>query len=417
MLSVITRGGRGVGDAVRLHWLLALMAWGVPVGLLAPACQPARSTSANLVVATSWSGPSAGALHRELLGISRDLGSVNADLRTYSPNAFADLIARPQPQGWEGQLDLLIVPNYWLGRLAERGIIGEIPLPRVVALQSRVVGQALLAASRGGQLLGFPISASVLALVYDPTRFPAPPATIDDLLAAPLPPDVLPFALDLGDPYQLAALVACFDGLQPTSDGGLIWRDEATLEVLRRLDRLWSRREAWRACRGQDLESLQLQLFAEGRLASFVAGPRLIEPLERLGRPFAVVPLPGFAGAPAPATALVSYQCAAVVRQSRWIDLGMDVASRLLDDEANDRLNHATRGLPVLGGAYQSPEAIASPATVGFLRALENGRPFPASADWQQTFEAIAVRLARIVTRPSPPPLDELSATLMGRAR
>lgn len=416
MSAGAARGGRKLDPGAVLQCPLAALAMLLAAAAFTTSCQPGGGDAANLVVATSWSGPAAGALHRELLNISHRLGSVNAGLRTFSPRAFTDLLSRPQPQGWEGQIDLLVVPNFWLGRLAERGIIDEIPLPQVLALQSRVVGQALLAASREGQLLGFPLSASVLALVYDPALFPAPPTTLDDLLTAPLPTDVIPLALDLGDPYQIAAFVACFEGLQPTSDGGLLWREEATVEVLRRLGPLWSHPEAWRSCRGQDLESLQFQLFAEGRLASFVAAPHLIEALERLGRPFAVVPLPGFAGAPAPATALVSYDCAAVVRQSRWIDLGIEVGRMLLDDEANSRLNRATRGLSVLASAYGSREAIASPATVGFLRALEGGRPFPASADWQQTFEGVGARLARVVTRPSPPSSAEIATLLRGRS-
>jgi maltose-binding protein MalE len=229
---------------------------------------------------------------------------------------------------------------------------------------------------------------------------------MDDLLATPVPPGVLPFALDVLSPSHLTPLVSSFQGSLLDRDGDFVWRDDALLTVLGRFAGLWQLPGAWNACHGDDTESLQLQLFSEGKLASFVAGPWLLEALETTGRPFA--------DSPNPARALVGYQCVAVLRESRWADLALDVGTRLLDDESNERLNHSTRRLPVLLSSYQSKRAMTAPGTVGFLRALEGGQSFPPSANWSEGFQRVGDRLQRLRAQSRPPTREELERKLIG---
>jgi arabinogalactan oligomer/maltooligosaccharide transport system substrate-binding protein len=380
-------------------------------------CAPRESRTAHLTVGTSWGGTAAEALHRELLGIAKELGTVTIDLRTFTASGFNEYLFESQPRSGEETLDLIVVPNDWLGRLAQRRLIAEIPAARIQGLQQMLVRQAILTVSEGEQVLAYPVAAEALALVYDPSRFPSPPVTLDDVLAGARPDSALAFAFDLSNPYHLAPLMTAYQGQLVDEVGSFVWRDDTFVHVIERLRPAWGTPQGWSACRGQDLESLHLQLFVEGRLASFVAGPWLLEPLERSGRPFAVVPIPAFADAPHPARALVGYQCVAASRNSTWADVALEVAERLCDRETNEALNRATRRLPVLLSSYQTQKAMASPGTVGFLRALEEGQLFPAEARWSEGFQRVAERLQRLTARPSPALPSDFGTLLLGGDR
>lgn len=395
------------------HLRLAL----VPLAVAAIACQRGSSASAELSVATSWGGGAAEALNRELLRVGQELGDVSVDLRFQSPTGLSDYLARAQPSGGLNPIDLVVVPNDWLGQLAERGVITELPAERIESLRQKLVGQALLAVSDHDRVLAFPLSAEVLALVYDPQRFPSPPRTLDEVLAAPLPPDVIPLALNVLSPEHLAPLVASFQGSLVDLEGSFLWRDEALVAAMRHLAPLWQRPGGWRVCFGDDPESLQLQLFAEGKLASFVAGPWILEALEETGRPFRVMPIPGFAASENPARALVGYQCLAVLRESRWADLALEVGARMVSDEVDERLNRSTRRLPVLRSSYQSKHAMASAGTVGFLRALEDGQFLPATANWSQGYQKAVDQLQRLRGFQRAPTAAQLAAVFSGGRR
>ncbi len=367
------------------------------------ACRAAGEQRAHLVVGTFWGGQASQALQRELIRISRELGPVSIEVRTFGVAALGDYLARPQPLAGRESLDLAIVPHHWLGQLAQREVIGELPAERAQFLRQRLVAQALLAVSDGDRVLGYPISAEVLGLVYDPSVFPHPPRTIDEILATTFPKGVLPFALDVSSPTALAPLVGSLQGRLIDGDGNLVWNQSAVVETLDRLRPAWGVPGGWRACRGSDLESLQVQLYASGRLAAFVAGPWLLPALEAVGRPFAVMPIPGFSGAPAPARALVAYQCAVVARESRWGDLALEVGARLLGEDSCERINRANRRLPVLLSAYESKQGLTSAGSFGFLRALEQGQFVPGTPRWSEEMRAAEQQLQRFASRPQAP--------------
>jgi len=393
------------GAASRAAWR-TLLALGTLLHLVA--CGDVGERRAHLTVGTYWGGAANQTLHRELIRIAQDLGSVDIDVRHFSYAGLDDYLSKNQPREAQDTVDLAVVPSDWLGQLAQREIIGEVPSARVEAMRRKLVGQSLLAVSDGGQVLAFPLSADVDALVYDPGVFPSSPRTIDDVLSASLPPSVIPFALNLADPAQLAPFVSALQGSLVDRDDNLLWRDHDVVEALHRLRPAWGSPERWAACHGVDLESLQLQLFAEGKLASFVAGPWLLQALEDTDRPFRVIPIPKPAGAPFPARSLVEYQCLVVARETHWGDLALEVASRLLDQSANQRITRATRRLPVLMGAYEAQPAATSAGTFGFLHTLEEGQVLPPTARWSEGFARARDRLARLTHLSQPPAPDEL---------
>jgi ABC-type glycerol-3-phosphate transport system substrate-binding protein len=272
---------RALGARRRPSWrtLLALAS-----SLYLAGCGDVSERRAHLTVGTYWGGAAIQTLHRELIRIAQELGSVDIDVRPFSYPGLDDYLSKNQPREAQDTVDLAVVPSDWLGQLAQREIIGEVPSARVEAMRRKLVGQSLLAVSDGAQVLAFPISADVDALVFDPGVFPSSPRTIDDVLSATLPPGVIPFALDLADPVQLAPFVSALQGSLVDRGGHLLWRDQEVVETVRRLRPAWASPERWAACHGVDLESLQLQLFAEGKLASFVAGPWLLQALEEANR-------------------------------------------------------------------------------------------------------------------------------------
>lgn len=384
------------------------------LALLALSCQPSGDNRARLVVATSWGPAAAAVLHRELLSIAKELEVVDVELRALSVSGLQDSLSRGLAAGDENRPDLVIVPNAWLGQLAQRGSITELPMSRVAHLQEQLVGQALLAVSERDRVLAFPVSAEVLALVYNPHYFTSPPASIEELLATPLPPGTLPFACDLMNPFHMVPLLGTPEASEFTSGEGLTWSRASLAELFSWLEPIWKQEGAWRACRGEDLESLHVQLFAEGRLASFLGGPWLLEALDRTGQPVAVEPIPSLSRGGAPGHSLVSYQCAAVLQQSAWVDLALDLGERLTDQNTNDRLNRLTRRLPVRADAYRSQEAVRSAGTVGFLRALENGRPLGATTTSLQALDNLADLLRQLTLRASPPTAADSRKLLTG---
>ena len=381
---------------------------------LAVTCGDGAEKGAELVVGTSWMGRGAETLSQELLRVANSLGPVAIDLRFFTQTGLNDYLLRSQPAVNPGLLDLVVIPNDWLVQLFERDLIAELPLAQVEALQQRLVRQALLAVSDNERVLAYPVSAEVLALIYDPGRFPSPPHTIDEILNASLPAGVQPFAINLLSPVHLTPLVSSFQGELLDRDGNFVWRDASLLTVLTRLDPLWRLPGAWEVCRADDPESLQLQLFNEGKLASFVGGPWLLEALEATGRPFAVMPIPPFADSPQPAQALVGYQCIAVLRETGWIDLALEVGARLTEAGVNESLNRGTRLLPVLLSSYQTRQAMTTAGAVGFLRALESGRAFPPSVNWSEGLQGVESRLQRLRALARPPARDELSRLVLG---
>lgn len=377
------------------------------------ACGSPSQSRARLTVATSWGPLAASALHQELLSIARDLKTVDIEFQVSSVAALQDLLARQLATQGGATIDLAIVPNDWLGRFAQRGVLAELPANRVSFMQGELVGQALLAVTDRDRVLGYPVSAEVLAFVYNPRLLAARPRSLEDVLKeGSLPPGVIPFACDLSSPYHVLPLLSSGDGPRVDETGAPIVRRAELDALFALLSPVWQRPGAWRAYRGDDLESLQIQLFAEGRLASFLAGPWLLEALELTGQAFVVVPIPPPTPGADPPGALVGYQCAAIVQHSPWLDLALEVGARLVGAEVNDRLTRTTRRLPVRADAYRSRESVRAPGTLGFLSALEQGRFLPAGWSGQQRLQQLSNALNHLALRPRPPSAGEVDEIL-----
>ncbi len=348
--------------------------------------------------------------------IAHDLGNVTIEIRPFTSTSPSRWVAEDDGRSGQETIDLAIVTHEWLALLKQRGLIEELPAERAQILREKLNGRAFLAAGDGERVFAYPIGAEVLALVYDPALFPTPPQSLEAILSARLPAGVLPFALDVSRVRALAPFVSSLQGRLLDDRGYLLWGPAAAADVFARLEPLWRMDGGWDVCREADLESLQVQLFAEGKLASFVAGPWLVKALEATGRPFAVAPLPGLAGVERPARALVTYDCAVVLRGSRWADLALEVGARLLMEGPNARLNGAAGRLPVLTGDHRSDGNPPSSPEAGFMRALEAGQAVPFASHWAESVGEAEARLMRLATATQWPAPQQVRKALAGSA-
>ncbi|MEP0773090.1 MAG: extracellular solute-binding protein [Acidobacteriota bacterium] len=396
------KGRRGWRAILGVAAVLALMT----------SCGDERDRVVRLKVGTFWGGVAAEALGEEIRLACQGVEAVEAEIQLFNMSSLHERLLSEGGPDPASDLDLALIPNDWFGVLTERALIGELPAQQANVLREHVVTEALLAVSQDDRLFGYPISAEVLVLVYNPRLLPREPRSLDDLFSAPLAPGVVPFSIDLANIYHLTPLLASYQESMTRPDGSFAWDPAAAARVFRSLAPLWNDPAARSIATATDPASLHVQLFAEERLASFVAGPWLIPALASVGRPYAVAPIPPFRGSLHPARALVGYQSLVVIRQSPWGDLAHNVAMRLLDAESQLHLAARTARLPVVRGAFASGAATANPASLGFLRAMENGQTMPSTAVWEQGFRTAGGRLRAAVRARAGGPLSLLITDL-----
>lgn len=398
----------------RPWWPTAMLV--LAAGAVMASCGDNVEEAARLQLGTYWSGAAAEALREEILHASEGLHIAGVELHYLGLASLRERLLSGSTPGSDSDLDIAVVPNDWLGVLAERMLIGELPAAQAEALRANVVSQALLAVSDNERLFAYPISAEALALVYNPRFLPGEPPTLDDILAADLPPDVVPFGIDLANVYHLAPLLASYGGSVRNPDGSFAWASATLGAVFRSLAPLWAD-PGWRAISAAaDPSSLHVQLFAEERLASFVAGPWLVSALARVSPSFAVAPVPHFRDSPYPARALVGYQSLVVMRHSPWSDLAHTAALRLLAPDAQLRLSARTARLPVVRSAFTSGASVPNSASLGFLRAVEKGEPMPSSSRWEQGFRTAGERMRASLRAHRPHSLAQVLADVFGEA-
>ncbi len=361
---------------------------------IATSCRDDGEGPARLRLGTFWGGPAAETLREEVLRACAGLDIAGLEVELVGMGTLHERLLSDISSDSTNGVDMAVVPNDWLGVLIERQLIGELPAAHAEKLRASVITQALLAVSgEEEQLFAYPLSAEALALVYNPRLLPGEPRTIDDIFAAHLPAGVVPFSVDLVNLYYLVPLLSSYQGSITTPDGSFAWSATSVGAMLRSLAPLRSVPEAQAVATAADAASLHVQLFASGRLASFVAGPWLVPTLRQIAPSFAVAPLPPFRDSPHAARALVGYQSLVVMRRSPWADLAHTVALRLLAPEVQLRLSAGTSRLPVERSAFASGVALSSPLLVGFLRAVESGQPMPSSSRWEHSFRAASERM------------------------
>ncbi|MFN3413080.1 MAG: extracellular solute-binding protein [Thermoanaerobaculum sp.] len=337
----------------------------------------------SLALLTSLSPADVEALQKELHALTASSGTARVQVRSVPPRVFEEVVEVFTPHAEGGGWDLAVVPTTWLSRLEKRQAILEVPVHHVQKLSQAVSPLALLATSTQGKTLGYPLSVDVPALFVNPRFFPQLPTSLMALVSSPLPPGVLPLGLDLRSPSKVFPLLTRGNGTPSNPD--LTEVIQALKELLASLGsaaplslHLWTVPFA---------ESVQAQLFVEGKLAAFVGGPKAAALMEAVKAPYVVVPVPPLCeGCQAPKPWA---QVTAVVVNSLcpFPDLAQKLALELALPDRNVRLNLAINTLPVLGGGEGSQILAQRPSLFGFQRALDTATVMTldeSSPTWQQ---------------------------------
>lgn len=360
MTGSLEASGRSLRAGARrmTAFFLALAIWGCG----APEAPP------SLTLVTVSTPLDEEALQTELDSLGRSLGGLNLRVRGVPPRVLEETVLAFNPQSNSARWDLAVVPSTWLLRLHQRQAILEVPMSHVQKLQQAVSALALLATSPQGKTLGYPFSVDIPALYLNPRFFPQIPTSLQALAATRLPAGVLPLGLDLRSPSQI------FLWLPPAEATETTLTQTAARQTLNRLATVLAPAlafpESFPLWTVSSAQSVQAQLFAEGKLAAFVAGAQFVGLLETLKVPYRVTPLPPLCEGCDPPRPRARVTAVVVNSFCHYPDLAEKVALELALPERNLRLNSARHTLPVLGSGEESQILARNPGLLGFQRAL-----------------------------------------------
>lgn len=363
--------------------------WALLFALLGGGCS-APDAPPSLSLVTAFSASDVEVLHKEVGFFARSVGPVELRVRGVPQRVLEETVVAFNPQSSGGRWDLAIVPSTWLERLRQRQAILEVPAGHVQRLQQAASSLALLAVSPQGQTLGYPLSVDVPALFVNPRLFPQVPTSLAAVAAAPFPSGVLPLGLNLRSPGQVTPWFPGSGSVEPSA--ATAWPYESLRKIEMALAPALEFPETLRLWTVPFAETVQAQLFAEGRLAAFVAGPQFVGLLEALKVPFRIFPLPPLCeGCEAPKVG--ARVCAVVINYfCPYPDVAQKIALELALPERNVRLNLERNTLPVVGGGEESKILAQTPGLLGFRRALglaKVAQVDETSKAWQQWEQAV----------------------------
>lgn len=360
---------------------------GARLGLLFALCGcQDQGAEPGLVLLTSLPANGVEALYREVVDASEPLAPVPVEVRSVPPRVLQEMVVAFNPQQGPSQWDLALVPSTWLEQLELQQAIREVPLHHWHNLQGSLSPLALLAVSRAGKALAYPLTAEVPIFFYNPRFFPHLPTSLAAVARQDLPPGTLPLALDLNDLGLTISLLASAlktEGLVDPGDVARAWEHFAAV-----VGTAFVEAEAWSLWVAPGNLSPQVQLFAEGKLAAFAGELWALAMLQKLQVPFATASLPPVCeDCPSPrpwakvSSLVVSASCP-------YPDLAQALALELASSPRNVTLNRLLGTLPVLGGEATASTLAENPELLGPLQALAGARLAPEEREGRALSEA-----------------------------
>ncbi len=398
------------------HWALAPLVGAILVAGQASASEPARVTLWH-----SYRGEEERALSSAVHLFEDEHPGVSVDLLAVPYDAYAAKLAAAVPRAHGPHL--FIQAHQWIGPyLAERLIEpagAAFPEEDVVAFD-RVATSAV---TSHGVRYGVPIANKCVALYVNESLLPAGPATLEDLLATPLPPGVFPLAYASDNAYYHAPFLHAFGGslvrAEEGSSAAFEFEGRAAERSLEYVRAMVTRGEIPVEPSG----ALVKELFATGRAATVIDGPWLAADLGANGVRYRVVPLPAIAAADARMRPLLTVEAVFVTHAGAARPEALAVARFLGGDAA--ALVRATMGQQVVPRPllWDDPRLARMRNLRAFHDAASTAEPMVASralqAAWEPANQAIkkvlrgdqepaaALREARHrwedATRPLPP--------------
>jgi arabinogalactan oligomer/maltooligosaccharide transport system substrate-binding protein len=297
--------------------------------------------------------------------------------------------ARSAPEAG-GTADLFALPHMEVRGFAEALLI--LPARDQSKTQNSVFPACAQAATVGGVIFGYPVSAETVALFYN-RRFVTEselPSTWDELIAfanAFNDGDRLGFVMPVGSPYAAATFISAKNN-RPFEPGG-----EDNLRTAAALEGM----EVFRRLKGavglssEELSDAAVEtMFAQGRAALCMGGPWNIARFTGAGIDFGVAPLPAFAG-DEPSASLAFARVMAVSAHSEWPDEASAFADMLITEEMQRLRVELTGELPSVDMELRSPAYVA-----GFTAQMRDAFAAvsaPAAAGFWDLFGQAAARI------------------------
>ncbi|MDR0292933.1 MAG: extracellular solute-binding protein [Oscillospiraceae bacterium] len=296
-----------------------------------------------------------------------------------------------------GCADLFLIPHTEIRALADALLI--LPARDQTKTKAAVFPVCAQAASAGGAVFGYPVSAETVALFYNKRLFAEdePPASWEELVALAKGlnnGEQAGFVMPAGSVYYAFPFALTWNARPFGPDGGdpdaFDFENVTTVEGMK----------VFKSLRAVSLPSEELspgaaaRAFASGKAAFCVAGLWDVRQFTEAGVSFGVAPLPAFPGGDHPSASFASVGVMTVSAYSANPDEASAFAALLLTEEMQKLRVELTGELP------SSDITLRAPAYAdGFMRQMEHAVPYPAflpSSDFGRALAVFEEAAARI---------------------
>jgi maltose-binding protein MalE len=338
--------------------------------LLGVACEPrsAASPEPELVLWHAYRGEERAALEAGVFAWAARHPEVRVRALAVPYDAFVDKISLAVPKG--NGPDLFIFGHDRLGDWAQRGLLEPLGFLADEAVLDRHPRETVDALVHGDELYGLPLAFKCLALYYDETLVPSPPATTDALeqMARAIRarnPAAWGIAWELESLYFHAPWLHGF--------GGAVYRDATdTLaldapEAARSLAFVRGWRDEARIIPPEVTSALTTALFRRHELAFVVSGPWFRAELTGHDG-WGVAPLPVLSATGLPARPFLGVEGLFLNRRSPQKHLAFDLMVELTGDDAA-RTRFASGGQLAANQAVYEDAAVRADAFAQAFRA------------------------------------------------
>ena len=196
--------------------------------------------------------------------------------------------------------DVMLIPNDQLGSAVVQGLISPVDTSKMAG--EDYLPQSLEAFTQDGKLYGIPKVIETLGLFYNKDILKEPLATMDDYynyskermkdgkLGLVAKFDEIYYAISALEPYGAYVFGKDANGNYDASDVG--FNNEGAIEATEYISKFYKEGMFPVGIMGQNGLNAIDSLFTEGKAAACINGPWVVEPYQKSGVNFGVVPLP-----------------------------------------------------------------------------------------------------------------------------
>ncbi|MCP2015597.1 arabinogalactan oligomer/maltooligosaccharide transport system substrate-binding protein [Deinococcus sp. HSC-46F16] len=335
------------------------------------------ASAANLTVWTHFGGPELTWLRGQADAFKKKTGH-NIQIVSVPFDQIPDKLIQSAPKG-QGPDLVLTLPQDRLGQLAAAGVIDS--MDRYVTSRSDFDRTALSAMTYKGKLMGLPMSAESVALVYNKKLVPNAPTTWSQFLSVAQKntgSGRFGFLTDIGEAYSNYGIISAYggyvfrntSGTLNTKDVGLAnaGADKASAFLN---DLRYKYNLVPEGVTGDAVKSA----FLDGRAAMIVTGPWNMGDIKKAGINFGIAPFPTPPGASGKWSPFVGVQGVMLNAYSKNKAVAAQFAREIVKSDAQVSFNKAGGRIPVSLSARTKLKS--DPVVVGFGKTISMGTPMP----------------------------------------